>query len=255
MLTVDLNSDIGESFGVYQIGNDHELIKAVTSVNIACGYHAGDHNTMAQTVKISAHQGVQIGAHPGYQDVAGFGRRFIQTSLDDIYHMVVYQISALKGFCSLHQTALKHVKPHGALYNEAAINPEVASAIAQAVADCDASLILYGLSGSELVKAGQEKQLKVANEVFADRTYLSDGTLTPRHLGEKAMITNSKLAVAQVLTMIKEQKVKSIEGKWVPIKADTVCIHGDNEDAIRFGKELRRALAVEGVQVVPYSLR
>ncbi|GAE28888.1 LamB/YcsF family protein [Halalkalibacter hemicellulosilyticus] len=253
MLTVDLNGDVGESFGVYKVGNDRLLMKEVTSVNIACGYHAGDHNTMAQTVKMAAEQGLEIGAHPGYQDLIGFGRRSIQTTPEDIYHMIVYQVSSLKGFCQLFQVPLKHVKPHGALYNEAAINREVADAIAQAVVDCDSSLILYGLAGSELIEAGQAKNLKVANEVFADRTYQGNGTLTPRHFGEKAIIQDEEVAVAQVLTMLKESKVLSIDGKWVPISADTVCIHGDNDEAVQFGRRLRHELEQEGITLAPVS--
>ncbi|MFA9455409.1 5-oxoprolinase subunit PxpA [Halalkalibacter sp. AB-rgal2] len=253
MLTVDLNGDIGESFGVYKIGNDRLLMKEVTSVNIACGYHAGDHNTMAQTVKLAAEQGLEIGAHPGYQDLIGFGRRSIQTTPEDIYHMIVYQVSALKGFCQLFHVPLKHVKPHGALYNEAAINRGVADAIAQAVVDCDSSLILYGLAGSELIAAGRAKNLKVANEVFADRTYQDNGTLTPRHFGERAIIHDEEVAVAQVLTILKGNRVQSIDGNWISMEADTVCIHGDNEQAVQLGRRLRYVLEQEGITVSPLS--
>jgi UPF0271 protein len=243
---IDLNCDLGESFGVYKIGQDHEVLKYNTSANIACGYHAGDHNVMMETVELAIRHHVRIGAHPGLPDLAGFGRREMAITPREIYHLTIYQIGALAAFVTTRGTKLAHVKLHGALYNMAAKNRLIAEAIAQAVLDVDKSLVLFGLSGSELIKAGQEKGLKVANEVFADRTYKSDGTLTPRS-DESAMIHDSKVAVARVIRMIKEGKVMSVDGKDVGIQADTICVHGDEPSALEFVKGLREALSAENI--------
>ncbi|MBP3953323.1 5-oxoprolinase subunit PxpA [Bacillus suaedae] len=248
MVTVDLNSDVGESFGAFKVGEDRELMKHITSANIACGYHAGDHNIMAETVKLAIEHGVKIGAHPGFADLIGFGRRAIETSKEDIFHSVVYQINALRGFCQMNGVKMNHVKPHGALYNQAAINPEIAEAIAKAVFVTDPTLILYGLSGSALIKAGKKYRLTVANEVFADRTYQIDGTLTPRR-EPNALIHDSQIAVEQVLLMVQEKVVKTVDGTFIPIEADTVCLHGDSKDAVRFGMDLRVRLEREGIIV------
>ena len=190
---IDLNSDIGESYGVYKIGNDKEVLKQISSANIACGYHAGDHNVMMETVKMAKSNNVNIGAHPGLPDLLGFGRREMNISPKEIYHLTLYQIGALAALTRAQGTYLVHVKPHGALYNMAASNRPIADAIAQAVADYDSSLILFGLSGSELIRAGKEKGLLTASEVFADRTYQPDGTLTARN-DKNAMIHDVKFA-------------------------------------------------------------
>ncbi|MED1599839.1 5-oxoprolinase subunit PxpA [Alkalihalophilus marmarensis] len=250
MTRVDLNCDLGESFGAYKIGQDEFILDHISSANVACGYHAGDHNVMAQTVKVAKERGVSIGAHPGFQDLIGFGRRQIQTSPEDIYHFVIYQINALKGFCHLNNVSMKHVKPHGALFNMAAKDPVMAKAIAQAVHDTDPSLVLFGLSGSELTKAGEELGLTVANEVFADRTYQPDGSLTPR-TEANALIHDTNAAVEQVLQMVKEGTVTAVDGSIVKIKADTVCIHGDGENALSFAQTLREVLTNEGVTIAP----
>ncbi|MDT8862690.1 LamB/YcsF family protein [Alkalihalobacillus sp. MEB130] len=250
MTSVDINCDLGESFGAYKIGQDELILDHVTSANVACGYHAGDHNVMATTVKMAAAKGVKIGAHPGFPDLLGFGRRIIETNPEDVYNFVIYQISALKGFCDIEGVTMQHVKPHGALYNLAATNENVADAIAQAVYDVDPALVLFGLSQSKLTKAGLEKKLRVANEVFADRTYQADGTLTPRSQ-KHALIHDVHTAIDQVVTMAKTGTVKAINGTVVPIQADTICIHGDGENALTFAKELKRVLHVERISIKP----
>ncbi|GAE36882.1 5-oxoprolinase subunit PxpA [Halalkalibacter akibai] len=248
MSYIDINCDLGESFGEFVIGQDDQILPHITSANVACGYHAGDHNVMAKTVKLAAVNNVKIGAHPGYADLSGFGRRVIDTTPDDIYHFTIYQISALQGFCHINKTSIHHVKPHGALYNVAAANREVAQAIANAVYDCNPNLVLYGLAGSELIKAGVERGLKVANEVFADRTYQADGTLTPRtHVN--ALIKDVESAVSQVINMVKNKVVKAVDGSLVPIQADTVCVHGDGEHALAFVLELNKCLEENDIKV------
>lgn len=246
MYTVDLNSDLGESFGAFKVGQDEKVLELVTSANIACGYHAGDHNVMAETVRMAAEKGVGIGAHPGFPDLIGFGRRKIQTTPKDIYNFVVYQISALNGFCQIYNAKMRHVKPHGALFNMASVDQSISEAIAEAVYDSDPSLILFGLSGSELVKAGKKLGLKTANEVFADRTYQPDGTLTAR-TEANAMIHDVDEAVAQVLGMVKDRKCTAVDGSVIELQADTICVHGDEPSALAFVQKLRTTLTDEGV--------
>ena len=245
---IDLNSDIGESYGVYKIGNDKEVLKQISSANIACGYHAGDHNVMMETVKMAKSNNVNIGAHPGLQDLLGFGRREMNISPKEIYHLTLYQIGALAALTRAQGTYLVHVKPHGALYNTAARNRPIADAIAQAVADYDPSLILYGLSGSELIRAGKEKGLMTASEVFADRTYQPDGTLTARN-DENAMIHDVKFAATRIIRMVKEGKVTATDGTDIDITADTVCVHGDEPAALEFIQELKAALTKEKIKI------
>jgi 5-oxoprolinase (ATP-hydrolysing) subunit A len=248
MKTIDLNSDLGESYGAFTIGNDKEVLKYISSANIACGYHAGDHNVMFETVSLAKKYGVQIGAHPGLPDLAGFGRREMILSPREIYHLVIYQIGSLAAVCKVNGISLVHVKPHGALYNMAAKNPEIAQAIAEAVSDYDLSLVLYALAGSELVKAGEEKGLVVAQEVFADRTYQPDGTLTSR-LKENALIHDTKVAIKRVIRMINEGTVEAEDGTDLLIKADTICVHGDSPQALDFVTELRKALSQENISI------
>ncbi|MDV2685747.1 5-oxoprolinase subunit PxpA [Alkalihalophilus lindianensis] len=248
MKRVDLNCDLGESFGAYKIGQDELILDYISSANVACGYHAGDHNVMAETVKMAKEKKVSIGAHPGFQDLMGFGRRAIQTSPEDIYHFIIYQINALKGFCHLHNVPMKHVKPHGALFNMAAKDPVMAEAIAKAVYDTDPSLVLFGLSGSELTKQGTKLGLDVANEVFADRTYQPDGTLTPR-TQTNALIHDTNKAIEQVLQMVQTGTVTAVDGSTISIKADTVCIHGDGENALAFAQNLRETIVNEGISI------
>lgn len=248
MYSIDLNSDLGESFGIYKIGLDEEVLKYVTSVNIACGFHAGDPSVMHKTVEMAILNKVAIGAHPGLQDLIGFGRRNIVISPKEAYDIMVYQIGALYGFVKSEGGTMHHVKPHGALYNMAAKDKDLAEAVAEAVYKVDSELILYGLSGSELVKAGEKIGIKTASEVFADRTYQIDGTLTPRKQID-AIVTNKDEAVLRVENMIKNKKVMCQQGKEIDIKADTVCIHGDSSNALAFASEINEHLRKCGILI------
>lgn len=248
MVRVDLNCDMGESYGAYKLGHDTELLRCITSANIACGFHAGDPAVMRATVRQAIESGAAIGAHPGLPDLAGFGRRRMEITPAEAYDMVTYQIGALMAFAIQEGSGLQHVKPHGALYNMAAISSPLADAIASAIKHIDPTLILYGLAGSELIAAGERAGLRTASEVFADRTYQDDGTLTPRHLPD-AMITDPEAAVTQVVRMVKDRVVVSLSGKVIPITADTVCIHGDGTHASLFASTLRSRLEAEGISV------
>lgn len=248
MFKVDINCDMGESFGTYTLGTDEDILPYVTSVNIACGFHAGDPSVMRKTVNLALQHGVGIGAHPGLQDLIGFGRRDMNLSPQEAYDLVVYQIGALYGFVKSEGGQMQHVKPHGALYNMAAKSAELSEAIAEAVYKVDNQLILFGLAGSELVKAGKKLGLQTAEEVFADRTYQSDGSLTSRRLPD-ALITDDRQAVAQVVRMVKEKKVQSLQGMDVPIQADTVCIHGDGAHALDFARLIRQQLQESEITV------
>ncbi|MBO9131404.1 5-oxoprolinase subunit PxpA [Bacillus sp. 165] len=245
---IDLNCDLGESFGAYQLGNDKEILNYVTSANIACGFHAGDPSTMRKTVNLALEKGVAIGAHPGLPDLIGFGRRNMDISTQEAYDIVLYQIGALQAFVQAEGGSLQHVKPHGALYNMAAKNSELAIAVAEAVYKADSRLILFGLAGSNLVKAGEKIGLHTAHEVFADRTYQRDGTLTPRRQ-DNAVITNDKQSVHQIVRMIKEGYVRSVQGVDVVVQANTVCIHGDGPHALEFAYKIRAELEAEGITI------
>ncbi len=246
--TIDLNCDMGESFGTWQLGHDDALLDLVTSANIACGFHAGDPATMERTVKAALAKGVAIGAHPSLPDLQGFGRRAMAISPSEAYGLVLYQVGALSAFVHASGGRLHHVKPHGALYNMAAQDAPLAEAIARAVRDFDADLILMGLSGSELLKAGENLGLGCASEVFADRGYETDGSLTPRNL-PGAMIDDEDMAIARVVRMIREGLVQTRTGQNVRLKADTVCIHGDQPKAFAFAQRLREVLSKEGIAV------
>jgi UPF0271 protein len=246
--TIDLNCDMGESFGAWTMGQDEALLGLVTSANIACGFHAGDPATMLRTVQLAAAQGVAVGAHPALPDLQGFGRRTMGITPEEARGLTLYQAGALAAFAKAAGTRLHHVKPHGALYNMAAKDRGLADAIAGAVRDFDPDLILVGLSGSEVIKAGREFGLRCASEVFADRGYEMDGSLSPRGR-PGAMITDEDQAVAQVLRMVLEGRVESRSGEDLVIQAETVCIHGDQPKALAFAKRLRRALEEAGVEV------
>lgn len=251
---VDLNCDLGESFGAYSIGMDEAILPFVTSANIACGFHAGDPGVMRKTVQLALANKVAIGAHPGLPDLIGFGRREMAVSPQEAYDMVLYQIGALKAFVQAEGGSLQHVKPHGALYNMAAKNEALAEAIAQAVYQADAGLILFGLSGSELVKAGERVGLRTAHEVFADRTYQQDGSLTPRRQPD-ALIHKQEEAAAQVVRMVAEGKVLTRQGTDAVIKADTVCIHGDGAEALAFARRIRTVLEESGISVQAFGTK
>lgn len=245
---VDLNCDMGESFGVYRIGNDEAIMEFITSANIACGFHAGDPATMRKMVQLALKNDVGIGAHPGLQDLVGFGRRNISLSPREAYDIVTYQIGALSGFVKAEGGTMQHVKAHGALYNMAVNNASLSNAIAEAVYNINPELILFGLSGSELVKAGEKLGLRTANEVFSDRTYQADGSLTPRTHPD-ALITDTDRALEQVIRMVKEQKVMSTGNHPIQIKADTICIHGDGANALEFAAAISSSLSLAGIAI------
>jgi len=248
MFSVDLNCDMGESFGTWKMGNDAELMSYVTSVNIACGFHAGDATTMRRTVETAVTKDVTIGAHPGYPDLQGFGRREMSLSDDEAADIVLYQIAALKGICESLGTRLNHVKPHGALYNRAAKDARLARAIASAVKALDSNLILYGLSGSLLISEAENIGLKTASEVFADRRYSPDGTLVSR-TQPNALIDDINTACEQVVQMVSSQTATATDGSSVAVKPDTICIHGDGPRALDFAKAIRTALNENGIEV------
>lgn len=248
MLRVDLNCDLGESFGNYKLGLDEEVIKFISSANVACGFHASDPLVMAKTVKIAKDAGVAVGAHPGFPDLVGFGRRNMNVLPAELKAMVQYQIGALKAFCDSNKVKMQHVKPHGAMYNMAAKDEKLAIAIAEGIAEVDDSLILLGLSGSEMLRAAEKMGLKSKKEVFADRAYEEDGTLVAR-TKNGSMITDENLAIERVLQMIKKGSVQAVTGKEIPIEADSICVHGDSPKALDFVKKIRAALLSEEIEL------
>jgi 5-oxoprolinase (ATP-hydrolysing) subunit A len=249
-MRIDFNADVGESFGSYKIGDDEQLFRHITSANIACGFHAGDFNVMQATVKEAKKHGVAVGAHPGYPDLQGFGRRDLNMTPTEIYNMVVYQIGAIKQFCEIHGVPLQHVKPHGALYNLGAVDQEIAEAIAKAVCDAAPKTILFGLYNSELIQAGKRLGLKTASEAFADRKYTDEGRLASRQLPHAVLHTYEEI-LDQVREIIFNRRVKTASGSWIPLKADTICFHGDGQNVARHTALIRDALAKEKVQVLP----
>lgn len=248
--SIDLNCDMGESFGAWRMGSDAELMNYVSSINVACGFHAGDAQTMRETVQLAIKKGVAIGAHPSFPDLQGFGRRNMSLSPQEIFDVVLYQISALKGICEAFSTKLRHVKPHGALYNLAAKDSAVARAVADAVRKIDANLILFGLAGSCSISEAEKIGLKTASEVFADRTYQSDGSLTPRNQ-PNALIDSIEKSILQVLQMISYKTVTATNGEQIPIAAETICIHGDGTHAVEFAKAINRRLTENGIKILP----
>jgi len=252
MYRVDLNSDLGESFGAYTIGMDREVIACVSSANVACGYHAGDPVVMAETVAAAKAAGVAVGAHPGYPDLLGFGRRNMACTPKEVKAYVQYQLGALTAFTAAAGVKLQHCKPHGALYNMAAKDMDLALAIAGAVAEVDRDIILLGLAGSKLIEAGRQAGLRVASEVFADRAYQADGSLVPRSR-PGAVIHGAEEAIARTIRMVTEGRVTAVTGEDVPIEAHSICVHGDNPSAVEFVKSIRARLEAEGVAIAPIA--
>ncbi|NGP44688.1 LamB/YcsF family protein [Bacillaceae bacterium SIJ1] len=249
--TIDVNCDLGESFGTYTFGMDEEIMHFVSSVNIACGFHAGDPQVMRHTVQKAKLAGVAIGAHPGLPDLQGFGRRAMAVSPEEVYAMMIYQIGALLQFCYVEQTILTHVKPHGALYTMAATDKQIAEAIAQAVADTSADLLLYGLSGSALISEGKRAGLQTVAEAFVDRTYQQNGQLTPR-VHPHALHTSRDAALAQALSLATAQRVQRVDTEgdsYVHVPCDSLCIHGDHPDALSFVKALHTAFAEQDIRI------
>ena len=247
MITVDLNCDMGESFGAWRMGDDGEVLRSVTSANIACGFHAGDPQVMRATIGQALTAGVAVGAHPGLPDLAGFGRRTMQVTESEVYEMVVYQLGALDAFMRVVRRRLTHVKPHGALYNMAAANRDLAAAIARAVAEYDSGLVLFGLAGSQLLTAGRMAGLRVASEVFADRNYMPDGSLVPRSHPD-AMIHWGDDPVGRAVRMVRDRVVKAIDGSEIELEVDTICVHGDGPNASAIASRLYRGLVEAGIR-------
>ncbi|MFO7245571.1 MAG: 5-oxoprolinase subunit PxpA [Thermaerobacter sp.] len=247
---VDLNCDMGESFGAYGLGRDDEMLELITSANIACGFHAGDPRVMERTVTRAAERGVGIGAHVGFPDLVGFGRRPLAASAAEVRTDVLYQVGAVFAFCRALGVPLQHVKPHGALYNMALRDRALAEAVAQAVAAFDRDLILVAPKGSELALAGERAGLPVAYEGFADRNYNPDGTLVDRSRPD-AVIADAGLAARRVVRMVTEGVVEAVDGTVIPHPVHTVCIHGDNPEAVALARAVRRRLEEAGVRVAP----
>ena len=243
MTTIDLNCDLGEG-----CGSDAELMRYISSANIACGFHAGDGDTMRRTAELALDHGVAVGAHPGYADPENFGRTQMNLPPAEVRQLIIDQLEALKLVCDPLGAKIRHVKPHGALYNQAAKDSELASAVVEAVAEWDRDLIFYGLSRSEMSAAAEKVGLRTASEVFADRTYRSDGSLTPR-TESNALITETETSVTQVLDMIRYGRVRSTDAIMVAIKCETICLHGDGDHAVEFASLIRSKLEAEGVDI------
>jgi UPF0271 protein len=251
-MRVDINADVGESFGAYTIGSDEALMTSVTSASVAAGFHAGDPSVLRRTIRLAKAHGVAVGAHPGFPDLVGFGRREMHVTPADAENFVLYQIAAVAGVAAAEGVRLQHVKPHGALFNMAARDPNLAAAIASAVASFDPSLILFGLAGSQLLSAGRAAGLRVASEVFADRAYEADGSLRSRTRPD-AVIHQAALVVSRAVRMITERTVEAIDGTVVPLQTDTICVHGDTPGAHALAASLRTGLEAAGVVVKSMS--
>tara|TARA_B100000949_G_scaffold214964_1_gene210871 strand:+ start:704 stop:1471 length:768 start_codon:yes stop_codon:yes gene_type:complete len=247
---VDFNSDIGESFGQYKLGLDEDIVKYVSSANIACGFHAGDPMWMSKTVQLAEKHDVGIGAHPSYPDLRGFGRRNMNIEPEEVKNDVIYQIGALTGFTA--NKKLQHVKPHGAMYNNAVNNEKLAEAICSAIIEVDSDLILLALSGSRWISIAKEMGLKVAQEVFADRAINSDGTLVSRSI-DGSVIHDPDVIAERTLKMVKQGYITSVTGEDVAVDADSICLHGDNPEAVQIAKEVKAALETAGINIVPLS--
>ena len=250
MISIDLNADLGESFGRYTLGMDEKIMEVISSANIACGFHAGDPMVMERTVRLAAEAGIAIGAHPGFPDLMGFGRRNMAVSPEEARAYILYQLGALDAFLRPMGIRMRHVKPHGALYNMAAADEQLARAICGAVNDFDPELRLVGLSGSLLIRAAEKTGLRAISEVFADRAYEADGSLVSRRK-PGAIISDEREALRRVIRMVKEGKVKAINGEEIAIRAESVCVHGDGEKALLFAKSIREALTANDIQVSP----
>lgn len=247
---IDLNCDLGESFGCYKLGMDEKVIPLISSANVACGYHASDPIVMNQTIKRVKEAGICVGAHPGFPDLMGFGRRNMNITPEEAYAYVMYQLGALDTFCKANGIRLQHMKPHGALYNMAAKDYKLAEGICRAVKDYDADLIVLALAGGELVNAAQDMGLRTALEFFADRGYEEDGTLVDRRK-EGALITDEDEAAARVVRMVKEKRLIAVTGKEISVSAHSVCVHGDSAKALVFVEKIRGTLEKEEIEIRP----
>lgn len=248
MYSIDLNSDLGESYGAYKLSADEEIIQYITAANVACGWHAGDPMVMDEVVKLAKKHNVVVGAHPGYPDLMGFGRRKMVLSFDEVKNYVKYQIGALYAFTKSSNLKLHHVAPHGAMGNQCQYDEEISTAICEAVKEIDPDLMIYYCAGAVLGDVAESMGLKRAAEIFADRGYMDDLALAPRKM-EGSMIADEEFAIKRCVKMIKEGKVTSINGKELEIKGDTLCVHGDGAKAIEFVKKIRETFKKEGIEI------
>ena len=252
-MTVDINCDMGESFGAYEIGRDKEVIRYITSANIACGFHASDPNVMKETVRLCHEHCVMVGAHPGYPDLEGFGRRHIDVSPSELINYVIYQVGALRGFSSLFGLSLQHVKMHGALYNDLVNKEDLFFEIITAVKKAFGDIIFFTLATqrtAELRKKWKRKGLRLALEAFPDRNYTNEGELLSRKHAEAVLKDQDAIAERAVI-MVKNKGIKSVDGRWIKLDVDTLCIHGDNPESIRAAKKIRAAFEKAGINVCP----
>ena len=253
VMKIDMNSDVGESFGNYKLGLDEDVIPLISSANIACGFHAGDPAVMKRTIAIAVENGVALGAHPGLPDLMGFGRRNMDVSLEEIQDYVTYQVGALLAFARAQGMQLQHVKPHGALYTMAVQKPEIWDAVAEAVSAIDPALILFVLAGSDredLEAVGAKHGIRIAFEFFGDRAYNPDGSLVSRKL-PGAVIHDHQQVAEKVLKLVTEGSVVCADGSEIQLAADTICVHGDNPAALQLVKKIRETLQASGVEIVP----
>ena len=254
-MKIDINCDMGESFGAYKLGLDEEIIRYITSANIACGYHAGDPLVMEKTISLAKNHGVSVGAHPGFPDLMGFGRRNIDATLTEIKGYVIYQIGALQAFAKAQGLKVEHVKPHGALYLMAVEDEKISEAIVEAIAGVDKDLIFVALAGSKgerMTKIGEKVGLRVAYEAFPDRAYTSEGTLVSRRQ-PGAVINDPDVVAQRALMMAKEGKVVAIDGTEIPFRPETLCVHGDTPGAVNLVKIIKQILTEAGVEVTSLS--
>ncbi len=247
-LRIDLNCDMGESFGAWKMGNDETILPFVSSANIACGFHGGDPATMRKTVAAALKNNVSLGAHPGLPDLQGFGRRNMAITDQEAYDMMVVQIGALAGVAASQGARLRHVKAHGQLYNMSVKDEGLARALAQATYDVDSDLVFFGLAGSRMLDIAESIGLSVASEVFGDRTYSPDGTLSPRNK-PGAMIEDVQVSIRQVLQMVKQGTITAVDGSTIRVRADTLCIHGDQPGAPAFAQAIRDALIAADIEI------
>ena len=249
-MNVDINCDMGESFGIYRLGFDEEMMSHITSANIACGFHGGDPIVMERTVSLAKQNGVSVGAHPGFPDLVGFGRRNMELAPQEVRNDTIYQIGALSAFAKTLGLSLQHVKPHGQLYNLAAKDEPMTRAICDALLTLEDSLILVALSGSRMAEIASKSGLKVAREAFADRAYHRDGSLVSRKK-EGSVIHDPKRVAERVIRMVQEGKIQSIEGNLIDLEVDSICVHGDTPGAVQLAQTIRKNLEGAGIRVLP----
>ena len=252
-MRIDLNADMGEGFGVYPLGRDAELLAVVTSANVACGFHAGDPSVMDRTVALAVQARVAVGAHPGFPDLRGFGRRRVDADPAEVERDVLYQVGALQAFARAHGTRVAHVKPHGALYNQAAEDERLARAVARGVARAGRDLVLVGLASTGVMRAAAEAEgLRFAAEAFADRRYEANGTLQSRRVAG-SVVTDPAAAAAQAVRIARDGVVEAVDGTEVRLRADTLCLHGDNPEALANARAVRQALERAGIEVRAFA--